>query len=177
MAYVQNDGCDTALPVDVQWEEAKRTRYNCETFTSLLREQVPVLDFVKWTVTLVEQGRAASVLPLISPSTNQHCTHQAALLFLAADYTGGMALASLIPRWPIMGVHPVGPAEKSMALWLVKGEIKFYRPSVGRLEIAAEVEPERHDRVRKRYAREARRSWKRLPSTSAIRRSKSPRRT
>jgi methyltransferase (TIGR00027 family) len=136
----------------MRWEEAKKTRYNSETFTSLLREQVPVLDFVKWRVTLVEQGRAHSVLPLISSSTNQHCTHQAALLFLAADYTGGMALASLIPHWPIMGVHPVAPSEKSMALWLVKGEIKFYRPSVGCLEIAAEVEPERYDRVRKRYA-------------------------
>ena len=92
------------------------------------------------------------MLPLISPSTNQHCTHQAALLFLAADYTGGIALASLIPNWPVIGVHPVAPSEKSMALWLVKGEIKFFRPSVGCLEIAARVEPERHDRVKKRYA-------------------------
>jgi len=90
-------------------------------------------------------------LPLISPSTNQHCTHQAALLFLAADYTGGIALSSLIPHWPVIGVHPVAPLEKSIAMWLVKGEIKFYRPSVGCLEIVAEVEPERHDRVRKRY--------------------------
>ncbi len=152
MACVQSDGCDAALPDDVRWEEETKFRYNCEVLTSLLREQVPVLDFVKWRVTLIEQGRAHTVLPLISPSTNQHCTHQAALLFLAADYTGGIALASLIPNWPVIGVHPVAPTEKSMALWLVKGEIKFFRPSVGCLEIAAEVEPDRYDRVRKRYA-------------------------
>ena len=120
--------------------------------TSLLRQQVPVLDFVKWSVTFVEQGTARTMLPLISPSTNQHCTHQAALFFLAADYTGGIALASLIPHWPVIGVHPVAPTEKSMALWLVKGEIKFFRPSVGCLEVSARVEPELHDRVKKRYS-------------------------
>jgi len=151
MATVQSDPRDAESTDDTRWEEAKKTRYNCETFTSLLREQVPVLDFVKWRVTLVDQGRASSVLPLISPSTNQHCTHQAALLFLAADYTGGMALASLIPYGPILGVHPVAPLEKSMALWLVKGEIKFFRPSVGCLEISAKVERDRYDRVRNRY--------------------------
>jgi methyltransferase (TIGR00027 family) len=151
MACVQSDGADTALPDDARWEEEKKFRYNCEILTSLLREQVPVLDFVKWRVSFIEQGHAHTVLPLISASTNQHCTHQAALLFLAADYTGGIALASLIPNWPVIGVHPVAPSEKSMALWLVKGEIKFYRPSVGCLEIAACVEPERHDRVKKRY--------------------------
>jgi methyltransferase (TIGR00027 family) len=138
--------------IKVQWEEEKKYRYNCEVLTSLLRQQVPVLDYVQWKVATVEQGAAHTMLPLISPSTNQHCTHQAALLFLAADYTGGIALASLIPNWPVVGVHPVAPLEKSMALWLVKGEIKFFRPSVGCLEIVAEVEEERHDRVRKRYA-------------------------
>lgn len=152
MAFVPADGFERVLSDDLQWQEQKKLRYNCEILTSLLREQVPVLDFVKWRVSFIERGEAHTVLPLISPSTNQHCTHQAALLFLAADYTGGIALASLIPNWPVIGVHPVAPAEKSMALWLVKGEIKFFRPSVGRLEIAARVEPERHDRVRTRYA-------------------------
>ena len=152
MASVQTDCRDFALPDGVQWEEAKKFRYNCETLTSLLRAQVPVLDFVKWRVNFIEPGRANTVLPLIAPSTNQHCTHQAALFFLAADYTGGIALASLIPNWPVIGVHPVAPSEKSMALWLVKGEIKVFRPSVGCLEVSAHVEPERHDRVRKRYA-------------------------
>src|SRR5690349_5391904 len=100
MEYRQFDVRDVSLFNDVMWEEAKRVRYNCESFTALLREQVPVLDYVKWRVSFIEQGQARSLLPLISPSTNQHCTHQAALLFLAADYTGGLALASLIPHWP-----------------------------------------------------------------------------
>jgi len=143
---------DTAPLLELQWNEEKKFRYNCEVLTSLLRGQVPVLDFVEWEVTSIEQGQACTTLPLISPSTNQHCTHQAALFFLAADYTGGIALASLIPGQPVVGVHPVAATEKSIALWLVKGEIKYFRPSVGRLEIVAKVESRRHGRVRKRFA-------------------------
>ena len=115
------------------------------------------------------------MLPLISPSTNQHCTHRAALLFLAADYTGGIAVGSLIPGRPLMGVHPVAPTEQTTSLWLVKGEIKFLRPSVGRLEIAADIEPERGRRTRSLTTR-ARRSWKPLRSDSATDRWMSPRR-
>jgi methyltransferase (TIGR00027 family) len=150
MACVLSDGRDAASLDDVRWEEGKKVRYNCEALSALLRDQVPVLDFVNWRFNLIEPGRARSVLPLISSATNQHCTHQAALLFLAADYTGGIALASLIPHWPLIGIHPVLPAENSISMWLAKGEIKYFRPSVGCLEIAAEVEPERHARVKSR---------------------------
>ena len=152
MASTQLDGRGAASPDELRWKRGKEFRYDCKALTSLLRGQVPVLDYVNWGFNLIEQGRAHSVLPLVPSATNQHCTHQAALLFLAADYTGGIALASLIPDWPLIGIHPVAPAEKSMSLWLVKGEIKYFRPSVGRLEITACVEPERHSRVRNRCA-------------------------
>jgi methyltransferase (TIGR00027 family) len=140
------------MPAATSWEEARKFRYDCGVMTALLREQVPVLEFVKWHITKIEPGLADTVLPLISPSTNQHCTHQAALLLLAADYTGGLAVASLLPGWPIAGVHPVAPLETAMVLWLVKGEIKFLRPSVGSLTISAEIETARHYRVKKRFA-------------------------
>jgi methyltransferase (TIGR00027 family) len=152
MASIRVDAARVPHPAEVGWEEAKSYRYDCGVMTSLLHAQVPVLDFVEWTVTTIEPGLARTVLPLISPSTNQHCTHQAAILFLSADYTGGIALASLLPGWPILGVHPVAPLEVGMALWLVKGEIQYFRPSVGRLDISAQVEPERHDRVKRRFA-------------------------
>jgi methyltransferase (TIGR00027 family) len=144
--------CKAEMLAETSWEEARKYRYDCRVMTSLLREQVPVLDFVKWHIARIEPGLADTVLPLISPSTNQHCTHQAALLLLAADYTGGLAVASLLPGWPIAGVHPVAPLETAMVLWLVKGEIKFLRPSVGSLTISAQIETERHDRVKRRFA-------------------------
>jgi len=134
-----------------QWEKWVKLRYNCESFTSILREQVPVLDYVKWEVTKIDQGLAHSMLPLVSTATNQHCTHQAALFFLAADYTGGIALASLLPHYPIGGVHPIRSTEKTMALWLVKGEIRYARPSVGLLDIIARIDPDRHERIRRRF--------------------------
>ncbi len=151
MVNGQVDDCCATPPATGCWEEAKRSHYSCSFLTSILREQVPVLDFVKWEVNAIEQGLAHTILPLIASSTNQHCTHQAALFFLAADYTGGIALASLIFDWPVVGVHPVASSDKSMALWLVKGEIKYLRPSVGRLDVIAKVDPERHDRVRRRF--------------------------
>ncbi len=146
------DFIPTTFDHELLWEQEKEFRYDCRVLTSLLRNQVPVLDFVKWKVATISPGSARTILPLASPSTNQHCTHQAALLFLAADYTGGIALASLIPGRPVLGVHPVAPSEKSMALWLIKGEIKYSRPSVGRLEIFAQVDPKRHSRVRKWFS-------------------------
>ena len=145
-----NNIIEYSLPAK-SWEEEKKFRYSCEYLTSILCEQVPVLDFVKWQVIRIDQGRVNTRLPLINTSTNQHCTHQAALLFLAADYTGGIALASLMPSYPVVGVHPIGSSDKSMALWLVKGDIKYTRPSVGCLDIIAEVKSDRHDKVRKRF--------------------------
>ncbi len=152
-AFLNNGapGAPTRSDGSGSWEEGKKYRYDRGVMQSLLRQQVPVLDFVQFTVTSIEEGSAHTMLPLISPSTNQHCTHQAALLFLAADYTGGIAVGSLIPGRPLMGVHPVAPTEQTTSLWLVKGEIKFLRPSVGRLEIAADIEPERGRRIEKRY--------------------------
>ncbi len=142
---------DAADRFQALWEVDKNYRYHPQVLTELLHEQIPVLGFVRWRVDSVEPGFARTSLPLIAESTNQHCTHQAALLFLSADYTGGIALASLLPGWPAVGVHPLAGTDKSMALWLVKGEIKFLRPSCGRLDVTASVEPQRHARIRKRF--------------------------
>ncbi len=152
MTLVKLNGHGNPSDDDIRWEDGKKFRYDCAALTNMLRGQVPVLNYVKWAFELIEQGRTRSVLPLISSATNQHCTHQAALLFLAADYTGGIALSSLFPDWPLAGIHPIMPSEKSMSLWLAKGEIKYLRPSVGRLVISASVDPERHARIRNRCA-------------------------
>ncbi|HUT10571.1 MAG TPA: SAM-dependent methyltransferase [Thermoguttaceae bacterium] len=150
MRYHRIDPQETGLLFEVPWEEDRQYRMNPAVLTSLLREQVPVLDFADWNVTTVEPGVAASVLPLNTQSTNQHFTHQAALFLLAADYTGGIAVASLIMGWPVIGVHPVC-SPKSLSLWLIKGTIKYIRPSVADLTISADVEPERHARIQRRF--------------------------
>lgn len=134
----------------VSWEEDIQYRMDTGVVTKLLREQVPALDFVQYQVTDIEPGAAKALIPLNPQSTNQHFTHQAALFVLAADYTGGTAISSLTRGWPVVGIHPVTSA-KSMSLWLLKVEIKYLRPSVGDLVVTAEVAPERHERIRRRF--------------------------
>lgn len=150
MKFQRFDRGEGQLLFEVPWEKDYEFRTNPQVLTSLLREQVPVLDFVQWEVTRVEPGLAESVLPLNAPSTNQHFTHQAALFVLAADYTGGIAVGSLLTGWPVVGVHPV-TSPKSMSLWLLKVEIKYQRPSVGNLTVSAQVEPERQSRIQRRF--------------------------
>lgn len=145
----RTDGQEVLL-FEISWEQDQKFRTNPAVLTSLLREQVPVLDFVDWQVRRVEPGLTESRLPLNPQSTNQHFTHQAATLLLAADYTGGIALGSLIFGWPVVGVHPVS-SSKSISLWLIKGDIKYLRPSVGDLTVYAEVDPEKHGRIRRRF--------------------------
>lgn len=150
MTYERFDAAHPVFGLEVPWEEDRKSRTHPDVLTALLREQVPVLEFVQWRVTRVEPGLAESVLPLNPPSTNQHFTHQAALFVLAADYTGGIAVGSLLTGWPVVGVHPV-VSPRSMSLWLLKGEIKYLRPSVADLTALAVVEPERHARIRRRF--------------------------
>ncbi len=140
-----------AVPLfEVSWEEDSRYRTNPTVLTELLWEQVPVLEFVKYRVTSIDPGAATGVLPLNAPSTNQHFTQQAALIVLAADYTGGTAILSLTPGWPVIGVHPV-TSSKSMALWLLKVDIKYLRPSVADLVVTAQVDPASQERIRRRF--------------------------
>lgn len=150
MHYMRIEPGHTGPPFEVLWLKDKEFRTNPAVLTRLLREQVPILEFVQWEVSDVQPGRAESRLPLNPPSTNQHFTHQAALFLLAADYTGGIALGSLAVGWPVVGVHPVSSPD-SMSLWLLKVEIKYLRPSVADLRVSAAIEPERHARIRRRF--------------------------
>jgi len=136
---------------EITWEQDRQFRMDPATVTALLREQVPVLDFVKWTINSIEPGWTESVLPLNPQSTNQHFTHQAALFLLAGDYTGGTALASLLTGWPVIGVHPV-TSPKSVSMWLLRAEMKYVRPSVGDLTVSARVDPALRSRIQNRFA-------------------------
>ncbi len=144
------DPANDAPMFHVRWEQDKQYRMSAQVVTSLLREQVPVLDFVDWQVTSIEFGQASSVTPLNPQSTNQHFTHQAAMFLLSADYTGGTALASLLGGWPVVGVHPVTSPE-SVSLWLLKSELKYLRPSVGDLTVTAVIDPDKRQRIQQRF--------------------------
>jgi len=150
MQKLRFDDAHATKLFDVTWEQDQQFRMNPAVVTCLLREQVPVLEFVQWKVNQIDFGAAETVLPLNAQSTNQHFTHQAALQVLAADYAGGVALASLLTGWPVLGVHPVA-SRNSVSLWLLKVDIKFLRPSVADLIVTAKIPPDLHDRIQKRF--------------------------
>ncbi|MFG0266043.1 MAG: SAM-dependent methyltransferase [Rhodopirellula sp. JB055] len=127
---------------DLSWEEDYDQRVNPELMTQLLHNAIPVLKSVEWKVTSVTEGSCESILPLTKASTNQHGTHQAALISLSADYTGGLALTTLLRGVPLAGIHRCNE-EESASLWLAAMDVKYRNPStghlVGRCDIPANI--------------------------------------
>ena len=93
----------------MSWETDYAARTNPELLTRLLRHAVPVLDFLDFRVVETAPGYAKALLPLSARSANQHGVHQAAVLAIAADYVGGIALGTLATGAPIIGAALRGP--------------------------------------------------------------------
>ncbi|MCH2181463.1 MAG: SAM-dependent methyltransferase [Mariniblastus sp.] len=136
----------------ISWETDYRDRINPQLVTRLLRKSVPALEACDWRVSKVDYGLVESVLPLNQATTNQHGTHQAALISLSADYTGGTALASLLSGVPMAGVHPCKPVN-SASLWLAAMDVKYLRPSTGHLTGRCRIEEKTANNIVYRYSR------------------------
>ncbi|MEL6107839.1 MAG: SAM-dependent methyltransferase [Planctomycetota bacterium] len=141
-----------ALKTDphVSWEDDYRDRVNPQLMTRLLHHAVPVLEWTGWHLTKVEPGFSESMLPLNVESTNQHGTHQAALISLSADYTGGMALTTLLTGTPLTGIHACKPHD-SASMWLANMDVKYENPSTTNLTARCRVDAKTADRVAARY--------------------------
>ncbi len=134
------------------WEDDYRERLNPELVTKLLRKAVPVLGATGWKVTEVAPGFCETLLPLNAETTNQHGTHQAALISLSADYTGGIAFNTMLRGVPIAGVHP-GESRDSASLWLANMDVKYIRPSTGHLIGRCKVAQHVASKVANRYSK------------------------
>ncbi|MEZ6063642.1 MAG: SAM-dependent methyltransferase [Planctomycetaceae bacterium] len=134
----------------VSWEQDYQDRINPELMTRLLRASIPVLEESDWRVTVVEDGYCEAVLPLNKATTNQHGTHQAALISLSADYTGGLALATLLRGVPLAGIHRCRD-DQSASLWLAGMNVKYKNPSSGHLTCVCEINPDQAADIRSRY--------------------------
>lgn len=119
--------------------------------TQLIRDAVPAIRFTQWQLVRVDEGSADSLLPLNDATTNQHGTHQAILLALAADYTGGTAVAGLLRGVPVVGIHPQLD-DRGVALWLLEFQMKYLEPSANDLTIRAQVPVDQRERIRAGYA-------------------------
>lgn len=134
----------------ISWQDDYDNRINPKLMTNLLQDAIPVLKSVGWRVSEIQEGICVSELPLRYESTNQHGTHQAALISLSADYTGGIALATLLRGVPFAGVHPCNE-ESSASLWLASMDVRYHNPSTEHLFATCRVPKEMFDTVRNRY--------------------------
>lgn len=134
----------------ITWAQDYNSRVNPTLMTRLLHEAIPVLKWTDWHVKEVQEGSCTTVLPLNHATTNQHGTHQAALLSLSADYTGGLALATLLRGVPFAGVHPCNE-DNSAALWLAAMDVRYKCPSTGHVTATCKISDETADMVRQRY--------------------------
>lgn len=125
-------------------------RINPALMTMLLSEAVPTIKDVDFRYEEVKKGYCRSVLPLNHKSSNQHGTHQALIMGMSGDYTGGLALASLIPFEPILGIHEITP-DRGMSLWLVKSDMKYLKPSTDDVVVEAIIPEDLGEAINKRY--------------------------
>ena len=133
------------------WEQDRKERFNLTSLTESFHESVPVLDFLDWKITVVERGYTETVLPLTPNASNQYITHQAALMLLAADYTGGLALASLLHMVPIIGFWP-SVDDNAAYMWGAKAHIHWFAPSCHNLTCQATIEKDKWEMLAKRFA-------------------------
>jgi methyltransferase (TIGR00027 family) len=132
------------------WAGDRNKRLEPVRLTELFHAAVPVLKHIDWKVTDTGRGFCESVLPLNVESSNQHIAHQAAVILIAADYTGGVALGSLLHGVPIVGIHPQ-KTDYGAYLWGAKADIKWIRPSVDDLVCSARISPAVQERIIRRF--------------------------
>jgi acyl-coenzyme A thioesterase PaaI-like protein len=123
-----------------------------------LHEAAPILGIIGWRVLDVQPGYCLSVLPLTPASTNHNCTHQAALISMATDFTGGVASTSFL-RYPVAGVHtlpppalhPEGAPDDLATGWAIELRTSYKRPSTDDLLVEARLTPEDMERIHDRF--------------------------
>ena len=123
------------------WEDDRLARFEIAPLIESFHRAVPALRFLDWKIEEIRRGYAVTRLPLNVESSNQYITQQAALMLLAADYTGGIALSTLFPGAPVIGFHPQKDSFGAY-LWGAAATIKWLRPSTNDLILKCGI-PER----------------------------------
>jgi len=132
------------------WAEDVEQRLHPVRLTHMFHRSVPVLKHLDWSILETGFGSAVTVLPLNVQSSNQHIAHQAAVILIAADYTGGIAAASCLTCVPVVGICPQID-DNAAYLWGAKAEIKWIRPSTDDLVCRASLDERQIRRIRERY--------------------------
>jgi O-methyltransferase involved in polyketide biosynthesis len=112
-----------------------------ELITRRLRELVPLLEVVGCVVEEISPERTVLGLPLLAAAMNQNGTHQAAVFYLIADYTLGIAMIGVLPGCYVTGVHDRCKA-LPVQLWLKRGSVQHLAPGTGKMRAEVRIPPE-----------------------------------
>ena len=134
------------------WPEDREQRAEPKKLTALFHSSVPILKHLEWKVTDTGRGFAETILPLNIASTNQHITHQAAVFLIAADYTVGIALGTLLDNVPLVGIHPQN-TDYGAYLWGARADIKWICPSCDDLICKARIPQAQFETIIQRFFR------------------------
>lgn len=145
--------CNDARYGDViSWDEHYQNFCNPELTTALLKNSVPLLNFVNWRVEEVREGYCHSFISTIDKTPNKCTSLQSSTLFLAADYTGGIALYTLLRGIPSFGITPVETGN-GVCLWLIRSEFEFNEPATTHLKIFSHVPKNSFCKIKDRFFR------------------------
>jgi len=131
-------------------EEDYRERMDPAVANRYLRAGVPSLDFIQWTVLETRPGYCKSLLPISFAASNQHGVHQAAIMAIAVDYTGGTAVATILRGYPLVGVHPQKD-DDGASVWTAGLTVRYQSPSSADVTLIAEIGEEQQRRIRRRF--------------------------
>ena len=141
---------DFLINSDHRWANDLKKRFDLVELNKSFRESVPVLEFIDWKIIKVEPGYVESILPINPNSSNQHITHQAALMLLSADYTGGLALSTLFHDVPVVGFWALKD-DYGAYMWGAKSNIKWHRPSFNDLICKARIDKKNWPQLAQRF--------------------------
>lgn len=121
-------------------EDISLHEQNCDEalITERLGELVPLLKFVGFRVEQASPHRTVLTVPLLESAMNQNGTQQAAVFYLLADYTLGVAMFAAMP-----GIYTVGVHDRCNAMpvqfWLKGGQVTHLAPGTGTIRAVVEL--------------------------------------
>lgn len=144
---------------DTEDLELHNKNCNTELVTARLKQLVPLLDFVGFNVDKMSPQKTILIVPLLESAMNQNGTQQAAVFYLIADYTLGVAIFSSLPGCYTVGVHDRCHAFP-IVFWLKSGHVTHLRAGTGTIRAEISLQQEAVNCVRKALIKKGRYSLK-----------------
>lgn len=129
--------------------------WDLEQTTWLLHKALPLLEFTRFRVLAISAQQVTGLLPLCTESTNHNGTHFGMAIGMAADTVGALLMGAAAGPVRIIGLHPQHD-DKGAAIWLVRSQMDFLRPSVEDLLVSASISHDASERIARRYSAQKR---------------------